>query len=269
MKVFRWLRFNYMSNEKEFDKKRPAIPTENPIMNKRKYIKYAVGEIILVVIGILIALQINNWNENRKSRQAVKIALQGLISDLKKDTLQLRVDLGYIDNDRNRINDFRSRLSHPLATIDSVKQIARYEYSPFFDPSNNLNRNTITSLLSTGRIDDFENDLKSQILTFNTEQLKSLITMDQNISIYLNNQAKYSDLVSVQSEHPSMEDYVVKGPLLDQYWQNRDDKELLDAMLTVITSKSLMYAIVGDYKRSIKEKTEEMIIYLENYLNEY
>ncbi len=33
-----------------------------------KYLKYAIGEIILVVIGILIALQINNWNENRKNR---------------------------------------------------------------------------------------------------------------------------------------------------------------------------------------------------------
>ena len=33
-----------------------------------KYFKYAIGEIVLVVIGILIALQINNWNEHRKSR---------------------------------------------------------------------------------------------------------------------------------------------------------------------------------------------------------
>lgn len=32
-----------------------------------KYFKYAIGEIVLVVIGILIALQINNWNESRKN----------------------------------------------------------------------------------------------------------------------------------------------------------------------------------------------------------
>ena len=34
-----------------------------------KYFKYAIGEIILVVIGILIALQINNWNEYKKERK--------------------------------------------------------------------------------------------------------------------------------------------------------------------------------------------------------
>jgi hypothetical protein len=35
-----------------------------------KYFKYAIGEIILVVIGILIALSINNWNENRKLKSS-------------------------------------------------------------------------------------------------------------------------------------------------------------------------------------------------------
>jgi hypothetical protein len=42
---------------------------QNLIMDNKnsKYFKYALGEIVLVVTGILIALQINNWNENRKS----------------------------------------------------------------------------------------------------------------------------------------------------------------------------------------------------------
>lgn len=40
------------------------------------YIKYAIGEIVLVVIGILIALQINNWNENQKNHDFEKQTLE-------------------------------------------------------------------------------------------------------------------------------------------------------------------------------------------------
>ncbi len=54
-----------------------------------KYFKYAIGEIILVVIGILIALQINNWNENRKVK---KLEAQIYI-ELKSDLLQTRSDI--------------------------------------------------------------------------------------------------------------------------------------------------------------------------------
>ncbi len=54
-----------------------------------KYLKYAIGEIILVVIGILIALQINNWNEDRKAR---KLEAQ-IYTELKSDLLQTRSDI--------------------------------------------------------------------------------------------------------------------------------------------------------------------------------
>ena len=49
---------------KFFRKIRYALMTNN---KTAKYLTYAIGEIILVVIGILIALQINNWNEDRKN----------------------------------------------------------------------------------------------------------------------------------------------------------------------------------------------------------
>ena len=48
-----------------------------------KYLKYAIGEIVLVVIGILIALSINNWNENKKKKDTVKVYLQNFVEDLK------------------------------------------------------------------------------------------------------------------------------------------------------------------------------------------
>jgi hypothetical protein len=51
----------------------------------KKYLIYAIGEIALVVIGILIALQINNWNEARKLRDKELEYLQGIKSDLEQD----------------------------------------------------------------------------------------------------------------------------------------------------------------------------------------
>jgi hypothetical protein len=54
-----------------------------------KYILYAVGEIILVVIGILIALQINNWNEERKERNSERNYIELLTLDLSADAESL------------------------------------------------------------------------------------------------------------------------------------------------------------------------------------
>ncbi|WP_339840168.1 DUF6090 family protein [uncultured Maribacter sp.] len=50
-----------------------------------KYLKYAIGEIILVVIGILIALSINNWNETRKQSESEKAFITSVKNDLKQD----------------------------------------------------------------------------------------------------------------------------------------------------------------------------------------
>lgn len=50
--------------------------------NMSKYLKYAIGEILLVMVGILLALQVNNWNENRKLSKKQDVYLQGLKEDL-------------------------------------------------------------------------------------------------------------------------------------------------------------------------------------------
>jgi len=59
-----------------------------------KYFKYAIGEIILVVIGILIALQINNWNEERKANLKEHSLYQNILTDLENEDVILNSALG-------------------------------------------------------------------------------------------------------------------------------------------------------------------------------
>lgn len=68
---------------------------KNQIMENKtsKYFKYAIGEIVLVVIGILIALQINNWNEDIKlNKEEIKVLVE-IQEDLKSTSKELKNDL--------------------------------------------------------------------------------------------------------------------------------------------------------------------------------
>jgi len=69
---------------------RKKLITENQsVIKNTNYFKYAIGEIVLVVIGILIALQINNWNEQRQTEINLKYKLNLLVTSLKNDRNRL------------------------------------------------------------------------------------------------------------------------------------------------------------------------------------
>lgn len=92
-----------------------------------KYLKYAIGEIILVVIGILIALQINNWNESRKDFAKSKNYLSEIRKDLVGDTIAFNrsiksisasIDLG--EWALNRIHDNTSPIDSLWMSFDGT-----------------------------------------------------------------------------------------------------------------------------------------------------
>jgi len=94
-----------------------------------RYIKYAIGEIILVVIGILIALSINNWNEDRKARQQEIKLVSQLLEDAKNDSIfyqsRLRLFNGQISTYELLLNLCDGRMeSNDTITL-------RNETSPF------------------------------------------------------------------------------------------------------------------------------------------
>lgn len=77
-----------------------------------KYLKYAIGEILLVMIGILLALQVNNWNENRKSRQIENTLLTELHKSVEEDIDRIKMVI-----ERNQ--DYISSAEIVLNTIEN------------------------------------------------------------------------------------------------------------------------------------------------------
>src|SRR5688572_29968044 len=77
------------------------------------YLLYAVGEIVLIVIGILIALQISNWNEIRKEQRSESQLIDVLIADLKLKKSECVEDLAYgnsiIQGSESIINTWNSK----------------------------------------------------------------------------------------------------------------------------------------------------------------
>ena len=72
---------------------------QNLLMENKtgKYLKYAIGEIVLVVIGILIALSINNWNEERKLKSVEIKILQDLMNDIQVNIGNLNEGINYME----------------------------------------------------------------------------------------------------------------------------------------------------------------------------
>ena len=180
-----------------FRKIRQRLLTENKFS---KYLIYTIGEIVLVVIGILIALQINNWNEEQKLIRDERIILISLKTDFMSNSekitnvLQAQSEqkstivayLKYINSDRKIIGD-------SLA----LKFWWTTAYRPFYSTDGTLN-----SLLNSSRIDLVKNNtLKEKLTSY---------TSDYNI--YKDHEEEYENFVKLlrqfAADHFSFSPYV-------------------------------------------------------------
>ena len=132
-----------------------------------KYFKYAVGEILLVVIGILIALQINNYNELRKNRNLESEYIERLLEDLKEDKAIIQAVLDYqlevTFHAKKAITVFENLEEKNLNPIQKI--INLYQASQIQDPS--PASSTYKELIASGQINLIEDDfLKTAMIRY-------------------------------------------------------------------------------------------------------
>ena len=136
---------------KFFRKIRQDLLRDNKIGD---YLKYAVGEIVLVVIGILIALSINNWNESRKNDLEQALLVKNIIEDLRLDFIHINKSSEQVSNQMNLIDDLISKIFDEKKKIN-YDSIGLIRFSSDFRPISQRNHSESVSTLE----DDFVREL--------------------------------------------------------------------------------------------------------------
>lgn len=167
-----------------FNKIRYKLAAENRVA---KYLRYAIGEILLVVIGILIALQINNWNSNRIDRHKEHEYLENFLGEMKRDSLFLNVywthdypeKVAGLELAREYVK-YGKEIADTAAFFVDIGKGGKLSRAAVFEESS-----TYQDIISTGNLKLIRNkDLQLQIIQYYTSISTSITYMNNLRSEY-------------------------------------------------------------------------------------
>ncbi|RED47146.1 hypothetical protein DFQ10_101929 [Winogradskyella eximia] len=243
LKFFRKIRYNLISKNKT-----------------GKYIKYALGEIILVVIGILIALQINNWNGNRKDVILEKEYLTRLKSDLEYDqSLLKRITINRYERKVECLEKGKAYNQGNYIIKDTLQFLDDIGYGGVFGNVNwSLNTNTYNELISTGNLRKIKSDsLRNNIITYYENSNAYQISGRDYISGYIN----FVNSLRPYNSKNKESDIVFDTPTMLKHLKTEEYYRLANLELTLAHS-------VTNFADKLIQQSQELVNSIETALKD-
>ncbi len=229
----------------------------------RSYFLYALGEVLLVVIGILIALQVNNWNENNKTEAQVKDLLVALKKDLIQDTLLIEEKLPFIIDQYQFNESLRARVAKPGATLDTLIQIMHHEFNPNWSEQITYNTNAYNSLNQSGLIEYVPDQLNAAIKNFYNRKQTHYARIEQTTNDYRGKITSYVDTYTFGST--AIHD---QGPLIDQLvWKNIDPGHLAATFQGISNFKRILFNETKQELDFSLTNSRSLIVKIDRHLN--
>lgn len=163
IKFFRRIRYDLMNQNKTGKPADPAGSSSRTTQTGR-YLKYAIGEIVLVMIGILLALQVNDWNEERKKRITESEVIASLNGDFKTAKSEIEGLKKLIEDRNDKLGTLSENcsLKNPSISPEKMDSLIWGSYAlPAFNPPDG----TISDLLNSGKIDVIRNPELRRLLS--------------------------------------------------------------------------------------------------------
>jgi len=234
-----------------FRRIRRKLANDNQLL---KYSKYAIGEIFLVVIGILIALTINNWNGERKSNIKKRNYVQKLISDLKKDTIALNSFISWVHQENIKMQQLSDLIDSPdtVFTLDSIINITT-RINFLNSGLSAFNDETYQTLIATGDIGLISESQVEQLMILNKLHVGHIQMSESNSEFILGSLKDYLDDFGYLG-NPKKNSVYYKT-----LKRNFDEYEFLKKLRNYMGYKIFIYDLMSSSARDVLEQTTETL----------
>lgn len=229
-----------------------------------KYFKYAIGEILLVVIGILIALQINNWNEKRKTDIQLKSALKSVYNDMVADSVIVYQSLPLVQLRDSTIESLIQRSYATETNLDSLIAMMQNEFPLRWYSSPQYNKNTFTNLKSTGAFDILPNDIKISLSDYYTT-VESYETLNQTLlnqyRTQLDDFVKRYNIIGRFYDSNYNNSYIYKTS-----WTNIDGADFAPRVAVILAAYNVLYRFAKEELETNLENIRAILPQLQPYI---
>lgn len=148
--------------------------------NLKTYLKYAIGEILLVMVGILLALQVNTWNEKRiQGNEEVKL-LKELRSDLEQSRIDIQLDKDIFERSLGSNQILLSQIADKLPYHDSLNAHF-YNMMPFSTFS--INSSTFDNIRQSGSNLISNDSVRIEVSNFYTSYINMYKELERRVLI--------------------------------------------------------------------------------------
>ncbi|MDT0559136.1 DUF6090 family protein [Ichthyenterobacterium sp. W332] len=215
-----------------------------------RYFKYAIGEITLVMIGILLALQVNNWNEQQKKKTLKNEYVTSLINDFTKDTTQLNARLLRNNVRLDRIGTISDSII--LSHKNNYKNIIELFSNAFSGVriTNVYNTNSFNLLISSGNIDLLDKNIRTELMELNRLQGFEQAVQDGN-SEYL-----FKYLENIGLKYPHSFGRFSSGAIYKSLWDNTNTKDLPKDMISFLSQETYTINRYIELTNDVLKQTE-------------
>jgi hypothetical protein len=145
-----------------------------------KYLIYALGEIILIVVGIMLALQLNNWNKSNENTVKEKALLVKLQKEFTNNQDALLTSINNIDTVSNELTAFLALMGPAPEPVDE-NQIHGYVAVYYWNPGYSPNKVIFDLAISTGEVNLIQNTVLQEKLRTWSALINSKNSMQSSI----------------------------------------------------------------------------------------